>query len=170
MTGFQLHESKEGPGSRLAVVQYMNLKCEMLSERLGLAMVAGTDSRREQTAYRFAKLDLKSCLKRRRWSGRSGTGEVYYTNSSHIPYSVGWTADKVLREGRFHPMISAGAITHLWMGGAQAGPGPPWRPSSGRSSFTRRTPRWPSARVHHLQRLRPGEPWAPDGMRMVRER
>ena len=25
-------------------------------------------------------------------------------------------ADKVLGEGRFHPMISAGAITHLWMG------------------------------------------------------
>ena len=117
MTGSQLHESKEALDLALAVVQYMNLKCEMLSERLGLTMVL-EQTPAESTAYRFAKLDLKS------WpeaasvvKGDPGTGEVYYTNSSHIPYSVPMDpADKVLGEGRFHPMISAGAITHLWMG------------------------------------------------------
>ena len=117
MTGSQLHESKEALDLALAVVQYMNLKCEMLSERLGLTMVL-EQTPAESTAYRFAKLDLKS------WpeaasvvKGDPGTGEVYYTNSSHIPYSVRMDpADKVLREGSFHPMISAGAITHLWMG------------------------------------------------------
>ena len=49
--------------------------------------------------------------------GNPDTGEVYYTNSSHYPYSVPMDpAVKVLEEGRFHPLISAGAITHVWMG------------------------------------------------------
>ena len=117
MTGSQLHESKEALDLALAVVRYMNLKCEALTERLGLTMVL-EQTPAESTAYRFAKLDLKS------WpeaasvvKGDPDSGEVYYTNSSHIPYSVPMDpADKVLGEGRFHPMISAGAITHLWMG------------------------------------------------------
>ncbi|MBL3538736.1 anaerobic ribonucleoside-triphosphate reductase [Aminivibrio sp.] len=117
MTGKQLHESEEALGLALAAVQYMNLKCEALTERTGLSVVL-EQTPAESTAYRFAKLDLKdwpeaaSVVK-----GDPCSGEVYYTNSSHIPYSVRMDpADKVLWEGRFHPMISAGAITHLWMG------------------------------------------------------
>lgn len=124
MTGSQLHESREALDLALAVVQYMNLKCEILTGRTGLTIVL-EQTPAESTAYRFAKLDLKA------WpeaasvvKGDPGTGEVYYTNSSHIPYSVRMDpADKVLGEGRFHPMISAGAITHLWMGEHRPDPG-----------------------------------------------
>ncbi len=123
----------------------------------------------ESTAYRFAKLDLKS------WpeaasvvKGDPGTGEVYYTNSSHIPYSVRMDpADK--SSGRsFHPMISAGAITHLWGWGSTSRIPTLSRPSYGKCSSTRRTPRWLSVRIHHMQRLRPVSRGAPDGVRLVR--
>ena len=43
--------------------------------------------------------------------------EVFYTNSTHIPYEADVDPiERVVREGRFHPFIKAGAITHVWMG------------------------------------------------------
>ena len=73
----------------------------------------------ESTAYRFAKLDLKSYGEEaaRVVKGDRENGGVYYTNSTHFAYGVPMDpAKKVLEEGRFHPMITAGAITHIWMG------------------------------------------------------
>jgi anaerobic ribonucleoside-triphosphate reductase len=117
MTGCQLHESKEALDLALAVVQYMNLKCEILSERLGLSIVL-EQTPAESTAYRFARLDLKAWPRAAEVvKGDPLSGEVYYTNSSHFAYSLAMDpAEKVLEEGRFHPMITAGAITHIWMG------------------------------------------------------
>ncbi len=117
MTGSQLHESEEARNLALAVVQYMNLKCQALSEEHGLSIVL-EQTPAESTTYRFARLDLKEWPQARAVvKGNAGTGEVYYTNSSHYPYSVPMDpAVKVLEEGRFHPLISAGAITHVWMG------------------------------------------------------
>ncbi|MEA4881546.1 MAG: anaerobic ribonucleoside-triphosphate reductase [Synergistaceae bacterium] len=117
MTGSQLHESEEARNLALATVQYMNLKCQALSEEHGLSIVL-EQTPAESTAYRFARLDLKEWPGARDVvKGSPDTGEVYYTNSSHYPYSVPMDpAVKVLEEGRFHPLISAGAITHVWMG------------------------------------------------------
>jgi len=117
MTGCQLHESKEALDLALAVVQYMNLKCEILSERLGLSIVL-EQTPAESTAYRFARLDLKAWPRAAEVvRGDPLSGEVYYTNSSHFAYSLALDpAEKAVEEGRFHPMITAGAITHIWMG------------------------------------------------------
>lgn len=117
MTGCQLHESKEALDLALAVVQYMNLKCEILSERLGLSIVL-EQTPAESTAYRFARLDLKAWPRAAEVvKGDPRSGEVYYTNSSHFAYSLALDpAEKAVEEGRFHPMITAGAITHIWMG------------------------------------------------------
>ncbi|HNW93113.1 MAG TPA: anaerobic ribonucleoside-triphosphate reductase, partial [bacterium] len=45
------------------------------------------------------------------------SGEIYYTNSTfyanHAPVSF---VERIIGEGRIHPLISAGAITHVWMG------------------------------------------------------
>ncbi|HPR90945.1 MAG TPA: anaerobic ribonucleoside-triphosphate reductase, partial [Synergistaceae bacterium] len=60
ITGRQLHESEEAFQLALAVTQYMNLKCQALSERYGLDIVL-EQTPAESTTYRFAKLDLKSC-------------------------------------------------------------------------------------------------------------
>ena len=124
MTGLQLHESPEALELGLAVVQYMNLKCEALSERYRIPMVL-EQTPAESTAYRFAKMDLKS------WpeageivKGDPASGEVYYTNSSHFPYSVPMDpVKKVVEEGKFHPLISAGAISHIWVGEHRPDPG-----------------------------------------------
>lgn len=117
MTGFELHESEDAVRLALAVTQYMSLKCRALSEKHGLDIVL-EQTPAESTAYRFAKLDVKT------WpealdvvKGNPQTGEVYYTNSTHFPYNVKMDpVRKIVEEGRFHPLISAGAITHIWMG------------------------------------------------------
>jgi ribonucleoside-triphosphate reductase len=95
----------------------MNLKCEILSERLGLSIVL-EQTPAESTAYRFARLDLKAWPRAAEVvKGDPRSGEVYYTNSSHFAYSLALDpAEKAVEEGRFHPMITAGAITHIWMG------------------------------------------------------
>ncbi|HAH69706.1 MAG TPA: anaerobic ribonucleoside-triphosphate reductase, partial [Synergistaceae bacterium] len=59
VTGSQLHESEHAEQLGKAVIQYMDLKCQQLSERLGLKIVL-EQTPAESTALRFAKLDLRS--------------------------------------------------------------------------------------------------------------
>ena len=47
-------------------------------------------------------------------------GSVYYTNSTYM--NVGLPIDpidRVYREGKFHDMIEAGALTHIWLADAR---------------------------------------------------
>ena len=118
VTGKQLHESEEAAQLGKAVIQYMDLKCQMLSERYGLKIVL-EQTPAESTALRFAKLDQRAYpgVADKYIKGNPETGEIYYTNSTHLNYKlVQDPIDKVVREGDLHPMIKAGAITHVWMG------------------------------------------------------
>lgn len=118
VTGKQLHESEEAAQLGKAVIQYMDMKCQMLSERYGLKVVL-EQTPAESTALRFAKLDQRLYPREadRYIKGNAETGEIYYTNSTHLNYKlVQDPIDKVVREGDLHPMIKAGAITHVWMG------------------------------------------------------
>ncbi len=118
MTGCQLHESEHAEQLGKAVIQYMDLKCQQLSERFGLKIVL-EQTPAESTALRFAKLDLRAYpdIARKYVKGNLEKGEIYYTNSTHLNYQlVQDPIDKVIREGELHPMIKAGAITHIWMG------------------------------------------------------
>lgn len=118
VTGSQLHESEQAEQLGKAVIQYMDLKCQQLSEKLGLKIVL-EQTPAESTALRFAKLDLRAYpdIARKYIKGSFDTGEIYYTNSTHLNYKlVQDPIDKVTREGELHPMIKAGAITHVWMG------------------------------------------------------
>ena len=118
MTGAQLHESEEAETLGRAVIQYMDLKCQQLSERYGLKIVL-EQTPAESTALRFAKLDLRAYpeIAKNYIKGHFESGEIYYTNSTHLHYTlVQDPIDKVTREGELHPMIKAGAITHVWMG------------------------------------------------------
>ncbi len=117
LIGKQLHEDEKARELARSIVKFMDLKCQELSERCGFKVVL-EQTPAESTSYRFAKLDLKSFPEAASIvRGNRSTGEVYYTNSTHIPYDVPMDPiDKVVEEGRFHPMIKAGAITHIWMG------------------------------------------------------
>jgi ribonucleoside-triphosphate reductase len=76
----------------------------------------------ESTAYRFAKLDLKyhSPKSGHIVKGDISKGEVYYTNSSHLNNAAVLNPiERVRQEGLFHPLIEAGALTHIWLGEAR---------------------------------------------------
>jgi ribonucleoside-triphosphate reductase len=73
----------------------------------------------ETTAYRFARLDLKSFspLAGRYVRGNIARGEIYYTNSTRLNSSA--TLEPMTRigwEGDFHPLMQAGAATSIELG------------------------------------------------------
>ncbi len=118
VSGHELHETHEAFELGLAVVAFMDAKCRELSERTGLKIVL-EQTPAESTAYRFAKLDLTTFAEQatKVVKGNADAGEIYYTNSTHLNYRLAQDpVVKVSEEGRFHPLIKAGAITHVWLG------------------------------------------------------
>ncbi|MBM3255858.1 MAG: anaerobic ribonucleoside-triphosphate reductase [Candidatus Moranbacteria bacterium] len=116
--GEELHEGRQAVKFGLKVIAYLKLLCEKLSARYGIRLVL-EQTPAETTAYRFAKLDLRwySRAARSVAKGNLTKGEVYYTNSTQI--NVGAEFDpleRIRREGLFHPLIEAGALTHIWLG------------------------------------------------------
>ena len=79
----------------------------------------------ESTAYRFAKLDLEHFFNQASTvvKGFFSTKEIYYTNSTYFNVSYQQNpVDKVKQEGLFHPLIDAGALTHVWLGESKPNP------------------------------------------------
>ena len=116
--GQEIHESKEAQMFALKVTAFMKKETERLSKEHNIKLPL-EQTPAESTAYRFAKLDMKefplqtsSVVK-----GNKGTGELYYTNSTYI--NVGADVSPIQRvklEGMFHPLIEAGALSHIWLG------------------------------------------------------
>jgi len=123
-TGQQLHESDEALRFGLKVISYMNLKCKEISERHGINLVL-EESPAESAGYRLAKLDMKY------WpemtaavvKGDLTGGNYYYTNSVHIAVEADVDyIERVEKQSRFHPLIEAGAIVHVWLGESEPEP------------------------------------------------
>lgn len=117
-TGQELHESPEALRFGLKMIAHMKLLADRMGQKHGMRFVL-EQTPAESTAYRFAKLDLE------RFDGNVSSfvrgdvsrGEVYYTNSTYL--NVGAPLNPVERvrlEGLFHPIIEAGALTHIWLG------------------------------------------------------
>ena len=120
-TGQELHSSRQAFKFGLKVIAHMKLLAEKLSQRHGMRFVL-EQTPAESTAYRFAKLDLNfhSPKSAAIVKGDLSRGEIYYTNSTHLnPSAVLNPIDRVKQEGLFHPLIEAGALTHLWLGEAK---------------------------------------------------
>jgi len=116
--GEELHESERAYDFGLKVVAFLDLMCKKLSKREEIRFVL-EQSPAESTVYRMAKLDLAHYPEQAREvvKGNIDSGEVYYTNSTQFNISVPMSPiDRVELEGRFHDMIEAGAITHVWLG------------------------------------------------------
>ncbi len=116
--GQELHDSEEAMKFGLKVIAHMKLVADEYSRRHKMHFVL-EQTPAESTAYRFAKLDLKHFPKKARHNvkGDIFKNEVYYTNSTL--FNVGAHVNPIERvklEGRFHPLIEAGAITHVWLG------------------------------------------------------
>ena len=120
-TGKQLHESTDALNLGLKVIEHMKRETDKLSQKYGMRFIL-EQTPAETTAYRFARLDLKyfSPEAGHFVKGDLAKGEIYYTNSSHLHVSAPVSPmERVEMEGRFHPFISGGAFTSLWLGEAR---------------------------------------------------
>jgi ribonucleoside-triphosphate reductase len=118
LKGKELHEDNDMLKFGLMVISHMRLKSEELSRKYGMHFVL-EQTPAESTAYRFAKLDLKHFGDEAAQvvKGNQALGEVYYTNSTYFNVSNSMNpVDRVVQEGLFHPLIDAGALTHVWLG------------------------------------------------------
>ncbi len=120
-TGRELHESKEAFKLGLKVIAHMKLLADRMGERYGMRFVL-EQTPAESTAYRFARLDLRyhSPLAGHIVKGDLSREEIYYTNSTYLSNAaVINPIERVRMEGLFHPLIEAGALTHIWLGEAR---------------------------------------------------
>ncbi|MFH1541574.1 MAG: anaerobic ribonucleoside-triphosphate reductase [bacterium] len=122
--GQELHQSKAALKLGLKVISHMKLKCEELSKKYSMHFVL-EQTPAESTAYRFAKLDLQHFPEQTKkvLKGDLPTREIYYTNSTYFNVSHEMSPiEKVKLEGLFHPLIDAGALTHVWLGESKPSP------------------------------------------------
>ncbi|MHA1657694.1 MAG: anaerobic ribonucleoside-triphosphate reductase [Promethearchaeota archaeon] len=114
LTGEELHESDSTYNLGKRILNYMVVKCNFMTEREGYSF-----SLREQPAEpasnRLAKLDLKHFPKKA--ITQSSENSAYYTNSSHFRYDADMPlSERIKKQGNFHPIVSGGVITHIWLG------------------------------------------------------
>ncbi|MBI4744874.1 MAG: anaerobic ribonucleoside-triphosphate reductase [Actinobacteria bacterium] len=117
-TGKQLHESSEAFKLGLRIISHMKLCCEKIHEKYGIRMVL-EESPAESSGYRLAKLDLKYYPEEAKKvvKGNPETDLYYYTNSIHFAYDAPIDyIDRVEMQSRFHPLVEAGSIIHIWLG------------------------------------------------------
>jgi len=117
-TGEEMHESKKALKAGLKIIAHMNLLTDKIKKQEGIKVVL-EQTPAESTSYRFAKLDLHyfSPASGRIVKGDISTGEVYYTNSTHLNVKTHMNPiERVTSEGVFHPLIEAGSISHVWLG------------------------------------------------------
>ena len=119
--GKELHEGEDSFRFGLKVLAFLNLECKRLSEKYGMRFVI-EQTPAESTAYRLARLDLDYYRDQaqRVVKGSIEDGSAYYTNSTYL--NVGYPIDpidRVYQEGKFHDMIEAGALTHVWLADAR---------------------------------------------------
>ncbi|MFC1736176.1 anaerobic ribonucleoside-triphosphate reductase [Candidatus Hydrogenedentota bacterium] len=122
--GEALHESEEAFQFGMKVVAHLNLTCRRLSARDGMRFVL-EQTPAESTGYRMAKLDLAQFGDKARnvVKGDLESNEVYYTNSTQLDVQeVMNPIERVEKEGQFHDMIEAGALTHIWLADSHPSP------------------------------------------------
>ncbi len=120
-TGEELHDSKRALKFGLKIIAHMNLLTDKIKRKEGIKVVL-EQTPAESTSYRFARLDLRyfSPASGKVVKGDVSSGEVYYTNSTHMNVKNHINPiDRVTSEGIFHPLIEAGSISHVWLGESQ---------------------------------------------------
>ena len=120
-TGKQMHEDDEAFRFGLQILSYLYLRIRELSKSHKIRLVM-EQTPAESAAHRLARLDLEHFADQATGivKGDASGNAVYYTNSTYL--NVGTPIDPITRvqlEGKFHDLIEAGALTHIWLGEAQ---------------------------------------------------
>jgi len=116
--GAALHETDEALKFGLKICAFMKQKSEAESKKTGLKILLDQEPG-ESTVYKFAKMDLVYFPKQagKIIHGDKEAGEVYYTNSSQLDVSAPVDVlERIETEGKFHPLMQGGALTHIWLG------------------------------------------------------
>ncbi|MCM8759949.1 MAG: anaerobic ribonucleoside-triphosphate reductase, partial [Candidatus Omnitrophica bacterium] len=122
-TGKQMHESEESFKFGLKVVSLLKILCDRKTKETGYRFVL-EQTPAESTAYRLARLDYEHYRsKSEQVLKGSAPDRVYYTNSTYLNISEALSPiERVRKEGIFHPLIEAGALTHIWLGESKPDP------------------------------------------------
>jgi len=117
-TGKAIHQSEESLKFGLKIVASIKKRCEEFGRKNKMKVVVD-QAPSESTCYRFARLDLENYPQQTKTivHGNLKTKEIYYTNSSQVAVDV--SLDPLARieiEGRFHPLMEGGCLTHIWLG------------------------------------------------------
>jgi len=99
-------------------LEFMSKWCEEVSIRNKM-MISMWEQPAESISQRFASYDLKKFGRNIAVQGdiNGDMKHVYYTNSSHIPYSYPVELHRrLLLQGKYHPIIKGGVISHIWLG------------------------------------------------------
>ncbi len=118
LCGEEMHESKDAMMLGMRMIAKMNMDCKEVAKEIGFTCIL-EQTPAESTAYRFARLDYKRYGEGLRpfLRGSMESGGIYYTNSTYINVGAKLSpVERVKAEGKFHPMIDAGSLTHVWLG------------------------------------------------------
>ncbi|MCX7705531.1 MAG: anaerobic ribonucleoside-triphosphate reductase [bacterium] len=116
-TGKQMHESEESFKFGLKVISFLKILCDRKTKEKGYRFVL-EQTPAESTAHRLARLDYEHYRSQSTQVLKGTIPErVYYTNSTYLNISEALSPiERVKKEGIFHPLIEAGALTHIWLG------------------------------------------------------
>ena len=123
ITGKELHESEEAYKIGLKIITAMFLKTKKLTKENNLK-VSLEESPAESASYRLAKIDMSIFPEAKDYvNGNIKDGIVYYSNSIHFradaPISI---FQRIEGQSKFHPLIEAGAIVHVFLGEEKPSP------------------------------------------------
>ncbi|MFW9894434.1 MAG: anaerobic ribonucleoside-triphosphate reductase [Candidatus Thorarchaeota archaeon] len=114
LTGYELHEDETAYELGKKILNYMVAKCNTMTER-DKKYYSLWEQPSESTSNRLAKLDLKHFPKKA--IPQSKGNSAYYTNSDHLRYDADISlAERIRKQGDFHPIVNGGVITHIWLG------------------------------------------------------
>ncbi|MEO0109802.1 MAG: anaerobic ribonucleoside-triphosphate reductase [candidate division WOR-3 bacterium] len=119
--GKELDEDEKAFKFGLKVIAFLNQEAKRYAREYNMHFVL-EQTPAESTAYRLARLDLEDFPKEAKKvvKGDLHSGSVYYTNSTYLNISKPIPPlERVYKEGKFHDMIEAGALTHIWLGEAR---------------------------------------------------
>lgn len=115
--GLELHESEEAFRFGLKVIAHLNLRSKAAAKKYGMKFVL-EQTPAESAAFRLSRLDLDRYGKKAEAivKGDLEKRRTYYTNSTFLNVSENLNPiERVRREGKYHDLIEAGALSHIWL-------------------------------------------------------
>lgn len=114
MTGEPIHEPK-GKRFGLKVIKWLTKQAEKMAKETGLDITV-TRTPAESAAGRLAMKDYKAFPGIRRFL-KGTPKDPYYTNGTSVDFAANiGLSDRIRTEAMFHPFLSGGALTHIYLG------------------------------------------------------